>query len=71
MTVISVDEEYALLEILGARRTGVVLAERRGRKLDVMQVASRGDGRRFTLWFDVTALFAFYDRRRAAPLRRT
>ena len=72
MTVISVDEEYALLEIIGARRTGVTLAERRGRKLDVMEVAGRQDDRRFTLWFDVSGLFEFYEHRRARPpLHRT
>jgi len=72
MTVISVDEEYALLEIIGARRTGVTLAERRGRKLDVMEVAGRQDDRRFTLWFDVSGLFEFYEHRRTRPpLHRT
>jgi hypothetical protein len=61
-----VDEEYALLEILGLRRVTRTLVERDGRKFEVLGVANAAGAVR-EMWFAVDPLFAFYDRRGGAP----
>lgn len=66
LTVIAVDEEYALLEIIGLRRVTRTLVERNGRRFDVLGVAAQAGGMR-EMWFAVDSLFAFYDRRGSAP----
>lgn len=66
LTVIAVDEEYALLEILGLRRVTRTLVERDGRKFEVLGVANAAGAVR-EMWFAVDPLFAFYDRRGGAP----
>lgn len=65
MTVIAVDEEYALLEVMGLRRTTQMLVERGGRRFDMMGV--EGQGRDGELWFNVDAPFAAYERRTPRP----
>lgn len=68
LTVISVDEEYALLEILGLRRMTRSVAERDGRRFDVLGVGDAAGGRVREMWFAIDPLLAFYARRGGAPL---
>jgi hypothetical protein len=66
MVVISVDEEYALLEALGLRREMQGLGECGGRACDILDVVDRSGGKR-TLYFDVSIPKAWLDRKFRQP----
>lgn len=68
LTPISVDEEYALLEIIGLRRATRMVVQRDGRSFDVLGVTDGAGGRMREMWFAIDAIFAFYGRQGMAPL---
>jgi hypothetical protein len=62
-SVISVDEQYAVFEILGWRPTRVRFLEVQGGRYDLHEAVRQRDGGAVFMWFDVAPLFAFYERR--------
>ena len=68
LTPISVDEEYALLEILGLRRATRMVVQRDGRSFDVLGVADASGARMREMWFAIDPILAFYERRGMAAL---
>ena len=61
MVVISVDEEYALLQALGLRRESQGLGACAGRACDILEVVDRS-GERSVLYFDVSIPKGWLDR---------
>ncbi len=57
--VISVDEEYVLLQALGFKPSGQSLLQQNGHPFDVMKAKS-GDGTEQTFYFNVDILFKHY-----------
>jgi hypothetical protein len=52
--VISTQELYTVLNLMGLQATGQSLVNHEGRPYDVMEVVNRETGERFTLYFDVS-----------------
>ncbi|HLL52840.1 MAG TPA: DUF4919 domain-containing protein [Myxococcaceae bacterium] len=63
--VVSVDEEYFVLRVMGARRLRQAVVKEGGNTCDALEV-EREDGRRRTLYFEISEVLAAVGRRLGA-----
>jgi hypothetical protein len=57
--VISTDEEYAVLGVLGVRTTGQALINHKGKRFDRIDGVKRGSGDRVTIYFNIDKQFSW------------